>query len=129
MTHYTPPPVTRPLAILALLPALAAAADHIGPETCKACHPLAYEAWKEGPHAHAVESLSEAQRREARCTSCHAPDTEKGARGVTCETCHGGGRLYAHAYVMRDRELARAVGLLEPSERPASGVTRSRRRA
>jgi cytochrome c554/c'-like protein len=121
MTHYTPPPVTRPLAILALLPALAAAADHIGAETCKACHPLAYEAWKEGPHARAPESLSEAQRKDARCTACHAPETEKGARGVTCETCHGGGRLYAHAYVMRDRELARAVGLVDPSEKTCLG--------
>ena len=42
---------------------------------------------------------------------------EKGLSGVSCETCHGAGRVYAQAYVMRDPELARAVGLVDPGER------------
>ena len=105
------------LALLALVPALAAGADLIGAETCKACHPAAYEAWKEGPHARALSSLDEVQRKDRRCTVCHAPDADKGVSGVTCETCHGGGRVYAQAYVMRDRELARAVGLVDPGEK------------
>ena len=78
---------------------------------------MAYEAWREGPHARALESLSPAQRKDPRCTSCHAPDIDKGAAGVTCEGCHGGGRIYAQAYVMRDRELSRAVGLIDPGEK------------
>jgi hypothetical protein len=109
--------VSRSLLVLAFLPALAAGAEPIGAETCKACHPAAYEAWREGPHARAQVSLAEAQRKDRRCTSCHAPDADRGVSGVTCETCHGGGRLYAHSYVMRDRELARAVGLVDPGER------------
>jgi Cytochrome c554 and c-prime len=104
-----------------LLPARAAPADHIGAETCKACHPMAYEAWKDGPHARALASLPEARRKDARCTVCHAPDLDKGLSGVSCESCHGGGRVYAQAYVMRDRELARAVGLADPGERTCLG--------
>jgi hypothetical protein len=112
----------RSLALAALLaPALALAADHIGAETCKACHPAAYQAWKEGPHARALAGLPEAQRKEGRCTSCHAPDLERGSAAVSCETCHGGGRAYAHAYVMRDRELARALGLQEVGEKTCLG--------
>ena len=113
--------MTRSLALAALLPALAAAADLIGAETCKACHPAAWEAWRDGPHARALASLTEAQRADRRCTACHAPDADKGVAGVTCETCHGGGRVYAQAYVMRDRELARAVGLVDPGERTCLG--------
>ena len=30
---------------------------------------------------------------------------------VSCETCHGGGRYYQPAVVMRDKELARLFGM------------------
>jgi len=105
------------LLLLVLLPGPAAPADTVGAETCKSCHPLAYEAWRYGPHARGLESLPEARRKDAQCTSCHAPDAGKGLAGVSCETCHGAGRLYSQPYVMRDPELARAVGLLDPGER------------
>jgi hypothetical protein len=118
MTHYTFPAVTRTLGLLAaFLPALAAAGDLVGPETCKACHPAAYDAWKDGPHARAQESLPARSRKDPRCASCHSPDAEKGVAGVSCETCHGPGGFYAAGYVMRDRELARAVGLVDPGEK------------
>jgi cytochrome c5 len=111
----------RPPSAVIVLAALAAgptaAGDTVGPETCKACHPAAYEAWKASPHARARESLSERQRSEPRCLSCHAPQIEDGLAGVTCEACHGAGRLYAARYVMKDAELARAVGLVDPTER------------
>jgi len=119
--------VSRPLVtlvvVLALVPAAARAAtsDHIGPDTCKACHPIAYEAWRDGPHARALASLPEARRKDARCTICHAPDLDRGSTGVSCESCHGAGRVYAQAYVMRDRELARAVGLVDPGEKTCLG--------
>jgi len=116
--------LVRPLAaaaLIALAPSAALASELIGPETCKACHPAAYEAWKESPHARALEAVPEARRKDARCTACHAPELDKGAASVSCETCHGGGRLYAHAYVMRDRELARAVGLVDPGEKTCLG--------
>ncbi|HET8541964.1 MAG TPA: multiheme c-type cytochrome [Anaeromyxobacter sp.] len=103
------------LAVLA--PSSPHAGDKVGPEACKACHPSAYEAWRASPHARAREALPERSRDEARCLSCHAPDAEDGLAGVSCEACHGGGRLYAAPYVMRDDELARALGLVDPGEK------------
>jgi hypothetical protein len=106
------------LAIAALAaPALAPGGDLVGPETCKACHPAAYASWREGPHARALESLPERSRGDRRCLSCHAPAAEAGQTGVGCEACHGPGRLYAARYVMRDAELARALGLVIPGEK------------
>jgi hypothetical protein len=105
------------LALAALVPALALAGELVGPETCKACHPAAYAAWREGPHARALESLPERSRADRRCLSCHAPAAEAGLAGVGCEACHGPGRLYAARYVMRDAELARALGLVVPGEK------------
>jgi cytochrome c5 len=120
MRHYTPGPVRASFASL-VLAALAArpavAGETVGPETCKACHPSAYQAWSTGPHARAQESLGERHRADARCLACHAPQRDEGLTGVTCEACHGPGRLYAARYVMRDAELARAVGLSDPTER------------
>jgi hypothetical protein len=136
MAHYTPEPVTRPTvlvpralppAALVVLVALALpqpsrAADRVGPEGCKACHPAAYEAWRASPHARARESLPERSRGDKRCLSCHAPDLDDGVTaGVSCEACHGPGRIYSAPYVMRDPELARAVGLAEPGERACAG--------
>jgi formate-dependent nitrite reductase cytochrome c552 subunit len=98
------------------------AADFVGPEGCKSCHPDAYEAWRISKHARALESLSPQQRVEGRCLSCHAPDLgQQNVAGVSCETCHGGGQYYAPAYVMRDPELSRLVGLVDPSERACRG--------
>jgi hypothetical protein len=125
MAHYTPGSVTRlsvPALLLAIaLPAGARAADTVGAETCRACHPAAYEAWRASPHARARETLPERSRNDKRCLSCHAPDAAQGLAGVSCEACHGGGRLYAARYVMRDPELARAVGLADPGERACAG--------
>lgn len=119
--------MNRPVAVLAALAAALAlptsshAGDKVGAETCKACHPSAYEAWRESPHARAFESLPERSRGDRRCLSCHAPDLADGLQGVSCEACHGPGRAYAAAYVMRDPELARLVGLVEPGERTCRG--------
>jgi hypothetical protein len=118
--------VTRPLALAALAAGLALAGparagDHVGAETCKACHPAAYDAWRASPHARARESLPERSRNDRRCLSCHAPDQDEGLSGVSCEACHGPGRLYVQPYVMRDAELARLLGLVDPGERTCAG--------
>jgi cytochrome c5 len=98
-------------------PSFTHAGDKVGAETCRVCHPSAYEAWRASPHARARESLPERSRSDPRCLSCHAPDAEDDLAGVSCESCHGGGRLYAAPYVMRDAELARALGLVDPGEK------------
>lgn len=108
---------SRVLVLAVLVPAMSHAGDNVGPETCRACHPAAYAAWLASPHARARESLPERSRGEPRCLSCHAPGADDGLPGVSCETCHGPGRVYAAPYVMRDAELARAVGLVDPGEK------------
>ncbi len=94
-----------------------AAGARVGPETCKACHPAAYDVWRMGPHARAFDALPEQHRRDPRCLSCHSPDAEEGLSGISCEACHGPGQLYSAPYVMRDPELARLVGLVDPGEK------------
>jgi hypothetical protein len=123
MPHYTRPTVhvlpPRPAlaALLLLAPLAGLSADPVGPETCKACHPVAYEIWHASSHARAQVALPERSRTDARCSACHAPEAARTQVGVGCEACHGNGQSYAHRYVMRDRELARALGLQEVGER------------
>jgi hypothetical protein len=105
------------IVLVLVLPTLAGAGDLVGPETCKGCHLAAWTSWKEGPHARAQEVLPPDRRADRRCLSCHAPAAEAGMSGVGCEACHGPGRRYAASWVMRDAELARAVGLADPGER------------
>jgi hypothetical protein len=94
------------------------AADFVGPESCKACHPEAYAAWRLSKHARAYDTLSPLQQKDARCLSCHAPNlADQKLPQITCETCHGGGQYYANSYVMKDSELLRLVGLVDPSEK------------
>lgn len=92
--------------------------EFVGPESCQACHPDAYAAWRASKHSRAIESLSEQQRKDARCLSCHAPNLkDRQVESISCETCHGGGQYYAARYVMKDPELVRLVGLVDPSEK------------
>ncbi|MBI5511703.1 MAG: hypothetical protein HY903_23350 [Deltaproteobacteria bacterium] len=108
------------LAILVL--GLAASQDgraqnYIGASQCKTCHEFEYRVWAAGPHARADKSLSERERKDAKCNTCHMMATEEDTAefsGIECERCHGPGRYYHRRYVMRDRELARLVGLLDP---------------
>ena len=106
------------LVLLLVRSGAAGAADFVGPESCKGCHPAAYDTWMQSKHARAGDSLSESQRKDARCLSCHAPEqASQGVSHVTCETCHGPGQSYSPSYVMKDAELARLVGLVDPSEK------------
>jgi len=108
------------LAVVPLAPRAAeiVSAELVGPESCKACHPDAYSAWRLSKHSRAIDSLSAQQRNDARCLSCHAPDLRtRNVSSVSCESCHGGGQYYAIDYVMKDAELSRLVGLADPSEK------------
>lgn len=92
--------------------------DFLGAESCQSCHPEAYSVWKASPHARAKDTLSAQQQKDARCLSCHSPnETDQRQSGVTCETCHGGGQYYTARFVMRDAELARLAGLVDPGEK------------
>ncbi len=92
--------------------------DYLGPQSCQGCHPDAFAAWKASPHARAREALSPVQQRDARCLACHSPnEADSKVANVTCETCHGGGQYYSPRFVMKDAELARLLGLVDPSEK------------
>lgn len=105
------------LAVGVLGPSALSAADFLGPESCQGCHPQAYAIWKQSKHARARAPLSAQQQRDAKCQTCHSPNSEQNVANVTCETCHGGGQYYVARYVMKDPELARLVGLQDPSEK------------
>jgi hypothetical protein len=109
----------RALALAFLLPSAAfAASDFVGPASCRTCHAQAFEMWSKSPHAHATDSLTPEQRKSPMCLSCHSRDEQRSSpadpvAGVSCETCHGAGRSYQPASVMRDKELSRLFGLTE----------------
>ena len=87
----------------------------IGSERCGGCHTEQYEIWKQSPHARAYQVLDQHERKDARCYGCHTTGLETENNGVGCESCHGPGRHYAKMLVMRDPDLARAVGLQDPT--------------
>ena len=84
--------------------------SYVGSSTCLGCHPTAYQAWQKSKHAHAWQTLVDAERDPKRygwpvtaypdCVSCHVvgygqkggfvtfEDTPQHAN-VGCERCHG----------------------------------------
>jgi hypothetical protein len=119
------------LAALALLAAALAApsrsaraSDLVGAESCRTCHAEAYRVWSQSAHAHADSTLTGAQRQQQLCLYCHSRDEARSGAaqvtGVSCETCHGGGRYYQPAVVMRDKELARLFGLTDLTAQTAA---------
>jgi len=77
---------------------------------CAECHADQHAAWRAGPHARAAERLEGAQRSDAACLSCHAPQADP-ASGVGCATCHGSG------FTCGDWNTAVAAGRRLSSER------------
>lgn len=109
----------RALLLVATLAGSALASpDLVGPESCRTCHQEAYRIWSGSAHARAKASLTAEQRKQPLCLQCHSRDEVRSGQaevtGVSCETCHGGGRFYQPAVVMRDKELAHSFGLLDP---------------
>jgi hypothetical protein len=91
--------------------------DFVGAEKCGSCHSFAYQVWRSGPHARAHQLLTTEQAKDTKCNTCHTMgSTETVMRGVECESCHGNGKYYHASYVMKDKELARLLGLTHPGE-------------
>ena len=106
------------IAAIVLAPRSAPAdrSDYVGSDTCGACHKAEYDKWLRTAHARATTALASTFRRDPRCAGCHATDLLGEIPEVGCESCHGAGRFYYPAYVMRDAEVARALGLAEAGE-------------
>ena len=104
---------------------------YIGAEKCKMCHNKTttgqqYKKWSEGPHAKAMASLNDAEKKNPKCLKCHSTaasvdqslvGTMTVEEGVSCEACHGPGSAYKSATVMRDRKAAMAKGMIIPDEK------------
>src|SRR5258708_22476134 len=107
------------LVLLLLAAPAALASELVGPASCRACHAEAYRIWAAGPHARAAQTLTPEQRKQTLCLQCHSRDEQRAGQadvqGVSCETCHRGGRFYQPAVVMRDKELSRLFGLIDPT--------------
>ncbi|MEM7679296.1 MAG: multiheme c-type cytochrome [Myxococcota bacterium] len=102
--------------------------DHIGAERCGACHQAEYQAWRKTPHAQALARLSETQQQNPLCRSCHTMDPwsdDPALAGVQCESCHGPGLPYAPDLVMRDKKLARLMGLEAVNEKTCENCHRA----
>jgi hypothetical protein len=101
------------LALVGLSAAISlhAADVFVGAETCRVCHPAQYAAWKEGPHSKSAATLGK-RHNDPKCMGCHSTKPQDGLSDVQCESCHGGGAHYSRAYIMKDRKLAEAVGLV-----------------
>ena len=99
----------------AITPALAGRQDWTGSQACGTCHLDQLAAWQTTPHANAGASLP--AKPAGRCLACHAtgeaPAGPVIAREVGCEACHGAGAAYAADDIMRDLDLARALGLAD----------------
>lgn len=109
--------------MLSAAPALAQ--NYVGAERCGQCHEFAYKMWLTSSHAKAHQALTPEQLGDAKCNNCHtvvqdgadASNVATTAKlaGVQCEACHGAGKVYQASYVMKDKDLAHAVGLIDPT--------------
>jgi hypothetical protein len=82
-------------------------AKYVGVAKCKMCHLKQYKAWKESPHAKALERLKGKEVESPICLKCHTTGFGKGGfrsvketpklAGVGCEACHGAGSLHIKA--------------------------------
>ena len=99
--------------------AAAGRADWVGSARCGSCHPKHLAAWLKTPHASTAKRF--AAKPDARCLACHstgdAPAGPVIAVEVGCEACHGAGAAYAEDDIMRNRPVARALGLVDTTSR------------
>lgn len=99
--------------------AMAGKSDWVGSAKCGSCHPKQMAAWLATPHAQTAKRF--VQKPAGRCLACHgtgdAPAGPAIAVEVGCESCHGAGAAYAADDIMRNRTVARALGLVDTSDR------------
>jgi hypothetical protein len=114
---------------------------YIGADKCKMCHnkPATgdqFGKWLKDPHSQALKSLSNQASldyakkngiadpaKDAKCLKCHStfdsvdPKLRGGilaADGVSCESCHGPGSAYKSPAIMKNKDQAKANGLIMP---------------
>jgi hypothetical protein len=105
--------------------AMAGKADWTGSAKCGSCHPQHLAAWQKTPHATTAKRFT--AKPETKCLACHgtgdAPAGPAIAVEVGCEACHGAGAAYAEDDIMRNRPVARALGLADTTNRAKVCIT------
>ena len=81
-------------------------AEHVGSEACHSCHSAEFATWSSGRHAHAGDTLTEADKAaDSDCLACHTTGFDRSGGfppsavladqpdlgRVGCESCHGPG--------------------------------------
>lgn len=92
--------------------------EYAGVEKCRLCHAEQYRIWQKNKHSQATRSLPVDKRKQFKCLRCHGTGSIDPLPEVQCEACHGRGRHYSHDFIMKDKELARAMGFVrKPGEK------------
>lgn len=97
----------------------AAKYDYIGKDKCKLCHKQEHDSWLTSVHAKAWETLKPEEQKKEECITCHSTGKDAAGvliTGVQCEACHGPGSAYKSQANMKDKKLALAAGLIEPTK-------------
>ncbi|ODS34083.1 MAG: putative cytochrome c [Candidatus Scalindua rubra] len=133
--------IFQPIEVLARAPMRF---NYVGVEMCKLCHKgkelgNQCDVWTNTPHSKAFYTLGTPEAKEVsltadikypqqsnKCLRCHSTayafTEEKVAEdlqvedGVQCESCHGPGEEYMYVEVMENKEDAKAMGLVIPTE-------------
>ena len=95
--------------------------EYVGAKMCNMCHKkeAIEETWKQSPHANAFNVLNKAQQKDKNCLKCHSTGRTAAGhllKGVQCEACHGPGSDYKSLKIMKNRDLAKAHGLIVGNE-------------
>ena len=105
------------LAIIFSTAATAQNYKYIGAAKCKMCHNKPdkgeqFKVWEAGPHAKAMDALSDDEKKDPTCLKCHSTAGSvdsgllaglKADEGVSCESCHGPGSHYKSAAIMKNK--------------------------
>jgi len=92
---------------------------YVGKDKCKLCHKQQHDSWLTTMHAKAWEALKPEEQKKDSCIVCHSTGKDAAGvllTGVQCEACHGPGSAYKTQANMKDKKLAMAAGLTEPTK-------------
>jgi hypothetical protein len=98
----------------------AAKFEYVGKDKCKLCHKVQeYDSWLTTAHAKAWEALKPEEQKNDSCSVCHSTGKDAAGvllTGVQCEACHGPGSAYKTQANMKNKKLALAAGMTEPTK-------------
>ena len=90
----------------------AAEPSYVGGAKCKMCHMKQFKVWEGTKHAKAFDALKPEEQKDPKCIKCHTTGPEGKIQNIECEACHGAGSEYKAAPIMKDKEKAKAAGLI-----------------